>query len=221
MSALVQRRRTCVSLGNPFPPVLVSGSGASNGSGGSSLTVTAPTNISSGNLLWFFGGWDSHSGNPTLPSGFSLVGSLYRGGSFDTVFVATKTATGSEPGSYAFTMGGVWAAGVMLNFGQSSQGQAPVLDVSPVFNHGENSSQAVISSASATGADIWVGAVYDGSAGTTYSTPTGFTTGPNGHGSFGSCYSFTKSVVRGGTGTATSTAGATTNWNSVSSLIGA
>lgn len=189
-------------------------SGSAGNSNSSSLTINAPANIALGNLLVMVGGWDSRSLTaPILPSGWSQVGANFEG-DFATVFVATKTATGSEPASYTVTCPAGFSAGLILQLAHTTG-----LDGNPSYGHAASSSSAVANSVTAAHADIWVVGYVDCSNGDSFGTPAGLTVGPSSQSAGNqSSYGFYKSVNAGATGTATSAASGSTNWVSVSLL---
>lgn len=194
------------------PKTFVSGSAADNPTNGT-LVVNAPASITTGNLLVFVGGWDSTTGTPTLPTGWAQVGSLHRG-NFASSFVAVKTATGSEPASYTFTLPTRFNAGAILQFSGPTG-----LDGTPGFNSGGSSTNASAPAVTAAGSDVWVVGFLDGSNGASFTTPTGFTVGPSSRTAGSeSIFTFYKSVGSGSTGTAASTAAPATFWTGISAL---
>jgi hypothetical protein len=93
--------RTAVSAGG-FNPSIVSTSTGNNGlTGTNTFSVTAPTSISSGNLLIAIS--SGSSGSWTPPTGWTQQFTKAASGNSPSLFLWTKTATGSEPGSYSWT----------------------------------------------------------------------------------------------------------------------
>lgn len=102
-------------------PNLVSSQTASHGTS-ADITITAPTSISSGNLLVaFICQNDQSTGGrfATPPSGFTVRSGVSNSGS---MMVYTKTATGSEPASYTWSGAGTAkpGSGCLLNYSSTA-----------------------------------------------------------------------------------------------------
>jgi hypothetical protein len=83
-------------------PSIVSFAKATNAlAGGIPVVVTAPATITSGNLLLAICTCGTATWTP--PSGWVLAGTKASSGNSPQISVYTKTATGSEPGSYTFS----------------------------------------------------------------------------------------------------------------------
>lgn len=86
-------------------PTVQSFSSGTNGLvGTTSFSVPAPSGIVAGNLLLAIGASGTETWTP--PSGFTLYGTKAASGSSPQLSVFTKTATGSEPGSYTWQTNG-------------------------------------------------------------------------------------------------------------------
>lgn len=200
-----------------MPAVFVSGSGGAGSA--ASVTCTAPASIVSGNLLVAILG--SFSGaNTTPPSGWTTVG--YNGNSAvsGNIQVCTKTATGSEPGSYTFNAtGATGIAVVILQF----SGTGTVLDGSCAFNPQTGTTTtgtAPSQTPTLTGDELMV-AYFSDFPTSSASTPAGMTAGPT---AFLASYAFLASfyqalVSMSATGAKTTTFGSGTAYNAVSLLV--
>jgi hypothetical protein len=96
------RRALLAAKAAGFNPAVVSSSFSYNAlTGGTSISITAPSSIASGNLLIAA----SSSGTETFtpPTGWLLYGTEASSGDSPQISIFTKIATGSEPGSYSFT----------------------------------------------------------------------------------------------------------------------
>jgi hypothetical protein len=88
-------------------PTFVSASSAANSASGTSLAITAPASIASGNLLvavLSFIDYVSPTNNPWTATGWTLLGQSAHTDNDGNIAVFYKTAGGSEPGSYTFTV---------------------------------------------------------------------------------------------------------------------
>jgi len=98
--ALLASRPTIVTV----TPVIVSLASATNSLTGGHTTVTAPTSITSGNLLLAIAASGTETWTP--PSGWTLFGTKASSGDDPQISVFTKTATGSESGTYVWSGSG-------------------------------------------------------------------------------------------------------------------
>ena len=160
-------------------PNLVSSQTASHAAS-ADITITAPTSISSGNLLVaFICQADQGTGGrfATPPSGFTVRSGVNDTGS---MMVYTKTATGSEPASYTWSGAGTakQGTGCLLNYSATAydtSGNAKRYQNTPSYG------QAVLTPdpASLTVANTFSYVFFLGGsedAGTTFSPPTGYST---------------------------------------------
>lgn len=180
-----------------------------------SVTITAPASIVSGNLLVTVLGVIQNPAGlvVTPPSGWSLAGSNAFANAALAVY--TKTATGSEPGSYTFSTS---TTGSVFLVATVQQHSVTALDGTPTYSAVATGTNPVvfpsITPTSGHTVDTWltVAIANNGTGSTTFSTPTGFTARDHaGNGSLESTIaSFTKLLSSSAaTGTANSTFGLT------------
>lgn len=140
----------------------------------STLTITKPASVASGNLLFaaiaYNGGTDS---TVSTPSGWTFIATKDNG-TTSGVRTYYKVAGGSEPASYSWTITcgtfTPWASGGIINY---SGIKASPLDVSTT-NSGVGTS-ASTNTVTTTAANDLVLHVYSTDADATFSTPTGTT----------------------------------------------
>lgn len=203
----------------PFSPAVVSFS-AANGTNTNAVTITAPTSITSGNILlaFLYNGVASGTFTYSGPTGWSQLFIFNTQAQGGPMACWVKTATGSEPANYGFSCVASFICGAILNV----SGSANTLDGTP----GITSTNTPTTSASAPSVtpvltnDIWVVA-YGTTAGTTASTPTGFTLGPaSASAGNESIAVFYKALTsNSATGTAPSTLGASSDYTAGSFLV--
>jgi hypothetical protein len=100
----------------------VSAAGAATALATTAVVVPAPAGIVPGNLLTaFFGNNLASAATVTPPAGWTQAYTLWPGGGFEgNTFVFTKTATGSEPGSYTFTSTSAFLACAVVQWARTA-----------------------------------------------------------------------------------------------------
>lgn len=186
-------------------PVLVSTSAAQAGNTGT-LTINAPAGIVTGNLLLAFVGGSAQAA-PGAPSGWTLAGSRLVG-AVGGMGMYTKTATGSEPASYAFTST-AWMGGCIQQWAVPAS-----VDVFGTNGGDTTGTTATVPSITTTVSnDDWILAVWDGNIGAVYTAPAGFVDAGHARtGNQSSIYTFYQSVPAGATGQASLTASGATSY---------
>ncbi len=103
---------------NP-PPAFVSASSAERTTNGTTLAITTPTGIETGDRLYVVLASDAGATvTAAASSGWSLVGRY--NGSDRHMLIYSRTATGSEPASYTFTFSGtgdvsaIWGGAIVV-----------------------------------------------------------------------------------------------------------
>ena len=123
-------------------------------SGNSSMTITKPSGVVSGDLLVFIFYRDNNQSMSTPPSGWTLDhdGAATIDGQSSKYYVSHKVAGGSEPANYTWTFGGGTGnkIGVILAY---QDGHATQIDTSAVTNPAGTSTDAQVSDAITTAQD--------------------------------------------------------------------
>lgn len=179
---------------------------------GGSGSVTAPAGIVTGNLLVAIVG-GAGSSAVSAPAGWTMAGAVSFNADTNVMVVYTKTATGSEAGSYAFgagtSTGAVWV-------GQYSGGIT--LDDGPTYNSASSGTTLTVPSRTPTVTGDGLIAAWNPSSGQTVSTPTGMTA-HNTAGSFKLKVFDQILASTTPTGTINSTGGSSGFWMGVSLLV--
>lgn len=171
------------------------GSTNTAGATSSSISLTQVTGVASGNLLLaFIVGYDSTGITITPPSGWTAAGTSFSyadgsGGNFDLVAqIFYKVATGSEPGSYSFSISGSDYTDAIL-VAYSGVGSTPIdgyaTGSGSTGNTSGNRTIPAITTAGTNTTEI----IFSGGYSSAISTgPTGFTSRATNDGSVNAAY---------------------------------
>jgi hypothetical protein len=194
----------------------VSGSSAGPGGGVTAVTVNAPASIVAGNLLVAF---VAHAG----ASGWSGPAGWTKNAESADHYLScwNKTATGSEPSSYTWTVTGTsnFAAGVILQYSGATGFDGTV--TAP--NRVTSTTYTASSVSPTTATDMWIVAAADtGGWSDVASIPSGFTARNSANSGFASIYSFEKILASSsatGTAAGTWTGGGSAGSSTASALL--